>query len=78
MDDEDWCGLTVRTRDGTMLGVVVGVFARGPDCTPRERATYVTCDGVKPAWRRDAPCDTPLLHTVRGIGGTLRAVTGHV
>jgi hypothetical protein len=28
-DDEDWCGLTVRTRDGTMLGVVVGVFAQG-------------------------------------------------
>jgi len=30
MDGEDWCGLTVRTRDGTMLGVVVGVFAQGP------------------------------------------------
>ena len=26
---EDWSGLTVRTRDGTVLGVVVGVFAEG-------------------------------------------------
>ncbi|HKO23125.1 MAG TPA: hypothetical protein VJY65_00125 [Chloroflexota bacterium] len=78
MDDEDWCGLTVRTRDGTMLGVVVGAFARGPECTPRQRATYVTFDGVEPARRRDAPFDTPLLHTVRGIGCTLRAVAGHV
>jgi hypothetical protein len=78
MDDQDWCGLTMRTRDGTMLGGVVGVFARGPDGAPRERATYVTFDGVKPAWRRDAPFDTPLLHTVRGSGCTLRAVAGHV
>jgi hypothetical protein len=76
--DEDWYGLTVRTRDGTMLEVVVGVFARGPDCTLRERATYFTFDGVKPAWRRDAPFDTPLLHTVRGIGCTLRAVASYV
>jgi hypothetical protein len=30
MDGEDWHGLAVRTRDGTMLGVVVGVFAQGP------------------------------------------------
>ena len=30
MDSEDWCGLAVRTRDGTMLGAVVGVFAQGP------------------------------------------------
>jgi hypothetical protein len=30
MDGEDWSGLAVRTRDGTMLGVVVGVFAQGP------------------------------------------------
>jgi hypothetical protein len=29
MDSEDWYGLTVRTRDGTVLGVVVGVFAEG-------------------------------------------------
>ena len=31
MDREDWYwyGLTVRTRDGTVLGVVVGVFAEG-------------------------------------------------
>jgi hypothetical protein len=29
MDSEDWSGLTVRTRDGTVLGVVVGVFAQG-------------------------------------------------
>ena len=78
MDDEDWYGLTVRTRDGTMLGVMVGVFARAPDCTPRQRATYVTFDGVKPAWRRDAPFDTPLLHIVRGIGCTLCAVASHV
>jgi hypothetical protein len=28
-EDEDWCGLAVRTRDGTRLGVVVGVFAEG-------------------------------------------------
>jgi hypothetical protein len=47
-------------------------------CTPHERATSFTFDGVKPAWRRDAPFDTPLLHTGRGIGYTLRAVTGHV
>jgi hypothetical protein len=78
MDGEDWCGLAVRTRDGTMLGVVVGVFARGPDCTLRERATYVAFDGVTPAWRREAPFDTLLLYPVRGIGCTLRAVAGHV
>ena len=30
MDSEDWCGLAVRTRDGTKLGAVVGVFAQGP------------------------------------------------
>jgi hypothetical protein len=30
MDGEDWHGLAVRTRDGAMLGVVVGVFAQGP------------------------------------------------
>jgi hypothetical protein len=29
MDSEDWYGLTVRARDGTVLGVVVGVFAEG-------------------------------------------------
>jgi hypothetical protein len=29
MDSEDWYGLTVRTRDGTVLGVVVGVVAEG-------------------------------------------------
>jgi hypothetical protein len=29
-EDEDWCGLVVRTRDGTRLGVVVGVFTQGP------------------------------------------------
>jgi hypothetical protein len=29
MDGEDWYGLTVRARDGTVLGVVVGVFAEG-------------------------------------------------
>jgi predicted ATP-dependent serine protease len=26
MDRQDWSGLTLRTRDGTVLGVVVGVF----------------------------------------------------
>jgi hypothetical protein len=30
MDREDWDGLTVRTRDGAVLGDVVGVFAEGP------------------------------------------------
>jgi hypothetical protein len=29
-DHEDWCGLTVRARNGTVLGVVVGEFAHGP------------------------------------------------
>jgi hypothetical protein len=29
MNSEDWYGLTVRTREGTLLGVVVGVFAEG-------------------------------------------------
>jgi hypothetical protein len=29
MDREDWYGLTVRTREGTVLGVVVGVFLEG-------------------------------------------------
>jgi hypothetical protein len=27
---EDWVGLTVRARDGTVVGGVVGVFAEGP------------------------------------------------
>ena len=30
MDDEDWQGLTVCTRDGRLLGIVLGVFAEGP------------------------------------------------
>jgi hypothetical protein len=30
MDREAWDGLTVRTRDGAVLGDVVGVFAEGP------------------------------------------------
>jgi hypothetical protein len=30
MDEEDWLGLTVRARDGTVVGVVVGEFAEGP------------------------------------------------
>jgi hypothetical protein len=30
MDEEDWLGLTVRARDGTVVGVAVGVFAEGP------------------------------------------------
>ena len=30
MDEEDWLGLTVRARDGTVVGVVVGVFTEGP------------------------------------------------
>jgi hypothetical protein len=29
MESEDWSGLTVRTRDGMVLGAVVGVFAEG-------------------------------------------------
>ena len=29
MDGEDWSGLTVRTRDGTVLGVVVGILTQG-------------------------------------------------
>jgi hypothetical protein len=29
MDREDWGGLTVRTRDGVVLGGVVGVFVEG-------------------------------------------------
>jgi hypothetical protein len=29
MDSDDWSGLTVRTRDGRVLGVVVGVFVEG-------------------------------------------------
>ena len=30
MDEEDWRGLIVRTRDGKALGVVAGGFAAGP------------------------------------------------
>ena len=30
MDEEDWLGLTVRARDGRVVGVVVGVFTEGP------------------------------------------------
>ena len=30
MEGEDWSGLTVRTREGAVLGIVVGVFAEGP------------------------------------------------
>ena len=29
MEGEDWSGLTVRTREGAVLGIVVGVFAEG-------------------------------------------------
>ena len=30
MDGEEWQGLSVRVRDGAVLGVVVGVFPDGP------------------------------------------------
>ena len=30
MDTEEWQGLTVRTCDGSAIGVVVGVFEDGP------------------------------------------------
>ena len=30
MDGEDWCGLAVRTHEGAVVGVVVGVVAEGP------------------------------------------------
>jgi hypothetical protein len=30
MDIEAWQGLTVRTGEGHVVGIVVGVFARGP------------------------------------------------
>ena len=30
MSGEEWQGLSVRVRDGAVLGVVVGVFADGP------------------------------------------------
>jgi hypothetical protein len=30
MNGEDWDGQAVRTRDGPLLGVVVGVFPQGP------------------------------------------------
>ena len=30
VDSEGWYGRTVRTRDGTVVGIVVGVFADGP------------------------------------------------
>jgi hypothetical protein len=29
MDGEDWCGLTVRTHEGAVVGVVVGAFVEG-------------------------------------------------
>jgi hypothetical protein len=29
MDSEEWSELTVRARDGTVLGVVIGVFVEG-------------------------------------------------
>jgi hypothetical protein len=30
MDEEDWLGLTVRARDGRVVGAVVGAFTEGP------------------------------------------------
>jgi hypothetical protein len=30
MDGEGWCGLVVRTHEGAVVGVVVGVVAEGP------------------------------------------------
>jgi hypothetical protein len=30
MEEEDWLGLTVRARDGRVVGVVVGEFTEGP------------------------------------------------
>jgi hypothetical protein len=30
VDSEGWYGLTVRTHEGAVLGVVVGVYAQGP------------------------------------------------
>jgi hypothetical protein len=30
VDSEGWCGLRVRTHEGVVLGVVVGVYAQGP------------------------------------------------
>jgi hypothetical protein len=30
MDGDDWCGLTVRTHEGAVVGIVVGAFVEGP------------------------------------------------
>jgi hypothetical protein len=30
MEEEDWLGLTVRARDGRVVGVVIGEFTEGP------------------------------------------------
>jgi hypothetical protein len=30
MGREDWCGLAVRTYEGAVVGIVVGVVAEGP------------------------------------------------
>jgi hypothetical protein len=50
MDSEDWCGLAVRTRDGTMLGAVVGVFAQGP------LAGRLRVHGDYRRWEAAQPC----------------------
>jgi hypothetical protein len=58
---EDWSGLTVRTREGTVLGVVVGVFTEGllagrlrVEGDYRRRWTAWSGTGVSPS--QDRPC----------------------
>jgi hypothetical protein len=49
MDGEEWQGLTVRTCHGTVLGVVVGVFAEVP-LAGRLRVQGELASRRHPAW----------------------------
>ena len=49
MDGEEWQGLTVRTCDGSAVGVVMGVFEDGPLAGRHRRFRYPTPRGGAPA-----------------------------
>jgi hypothetical protein len=59
MGGEEWQGLSVRARDGAVLGVVAGVFADGP------LAGRLRVEGEHaPGWRVRGPRDGVAVYAI--------------
>jgi hypothetical protein len=59
LSGEEWQGLSVRVRDGAVLGVVVGVFADGP-LAGRLRVEGAHAQG----WRVRGPRDGVAVYAI--------------